>query len=167
MIKEKDLRELRPRVRYEDRDNGITLQYLQVLLEQYFQKAGIPIAFRDDVIKFGGLLGGSTQECLVIYHPEHEKDYFNIAVHMKRQGVYVFVTVNDFGESRLFGNQGSSEFLKETLANGDGAEKVGALIGAGIRRLLKGGVDKRKLEDEQDWYLFLRDAFDDIVAYED
>lgn len=167
MIREKDLREFRPRVRYEDRDGSVTLQDLQNSLEEYFQNACIPIAFRNDVIKFGGPIGGFTQDCLVIYHPDHEKDYYSIAAHIKRQGIYTFVTLNDFGASRLLGNQGSAEFLKETLANGDGAEKVGALIGAGIRRLVKGGVDRRKLEDEQDWYSFLTEAFDEIVAYED
>lgn len=77
---------------------------------------------------------------------------------------YAFVTVNDFGTSKLLGNEGSHEFLMDTLKHGSGSEKVGALVGAGIRRMIKGGRNSQKLEEEQNWYSMVSDIFDEIIA---
>jgi len=163
MIKEKDLREMRPQVRYKD-GQGVTLETVCMAIQHEAQENGIPIAFAKDQIKYGGLIGGGTDDCIVLYHPEHQKDYFNLAIRVKHQGNYAFVTVNDFGKSTLLGNEGSKEYLKEKLKHGRGEEKVGALIGAGIRRIAKGGSNKQKLEDEQNWYTVVADIFDDIVS---
>lgn len=139
MIKEKDLREMRPQVRYKD-GQSITLQTVQNAIRDCAQANGIPVAFKADQIKYGGLIGGSVVDCIVLYHPEHEKDYFNLAIQVKHQGNYAFISVNDFGTSKLLGNEGSHEFLMDTLKHGSGSEKVGALVGAGIRRMVKGGA---------------------------
>ncbi len=168
MIKEKDLREMRPRVRYQN-GSSITLKTIQNALQDYFNDAAIPVAFYADQIKYGGLIGGSTEDCVVLYHPQHENDYFKVAITVQYQGKFALVTVNDFGSSTQLGNQGSKEMLKEAFKFGSGvatSEKVGMLIGAGARRLLKGGVDQKKLREEQDWYQFVSEAFDEIVAYE-
>ena len=163
MIKEKDLREMRPQVRYKN-GQDITLQTVQNALSDAADEAGIPIAFRDDEVKYGGLIGGSTEPCIVLYHPEHPTDYFNICVRVKHQGAYAFVTVNDFGQSRLLGNQGSHEYLVDTLKHGSNSERIGALMGAGVRRLVKGGRNNQKLEEEQNWYAMVEDIFDEIVS---
>ena len=168
MIKEKELREMRPRVRYQN-GASIMLKTIQNALQDYFDEAAIPVAFYADQIKYGGFIGGSTEDCIVLYHPQHENDYYKVAITVNHQGKYAFVSVNDFGSSRQLGNQGSVEYLKETLKFGNGvttSEKVGALIGAGARRLIMGGVNKQKLQEEQDWYQFVMEAFDEIVAYE-
>ena len=163
MIKEKDLREMRPQVRYKD-GQGITLQTVQEAVRACARENGIPVAFRPDQIKYGGLIGGSVVDCIVLYHPEHEKDYFSAAIQVKHQGNYTFVTVNDFGTSRLLGNEGCHAYLMEQLKHGSGAEKVGALVGAGLRRLVKGGRDSQKLEEEQNWYSMVSDLFDEIIS---
>ena len=163
MIREKDLREMRPNVRYQNGE-GITLQALQNALQDAANDNGIPVAFYEDEVKYGGLIGGSTEPCLVLYHPEHEKDYFKICMRIRRQGNYAFVYVNDFGVSTQLGNAGSKEYLKDIMKNGTGSEKVGALVGAGIRMLFKGGANKQKLEEEQAWYAVISDFFDDIVC---
>lgn len=161
MIKEKELREMRQPVRYKDGQN-ITLTTLQEALQYKAQENGIPVAFYADQIKSGGMLGGSTEECAVMYHPEHKEDYFKIAIIVKHQGNYAFVTINDFGKSTLLGNEGSKQHLKDTFKQGSGAEKVGALVGAGIRRIAKGGANKQKLEQEQMWYTIVSDIFDEL-----
>jgi len=165
MIKEKDLREMRPAVRYQN-GQDITLKTVQEALQHCAQQHGIPVAFYADEIKYGGLIGGSVGECIVLYHPEHEKDYFKVAIRVTHQGNYALVSVNDFGTSKLMGNEGSKEYLKDTLRHGSGAEKAGALIGAGIRMMVKGGSNKQKLEEEQMWYGIVIDIFDEIVSYE-
>ena len=73
VIKEKELQEFRPQIRYQD-GQDITLQAIQSLLQGEAQQAGIPIAFRLDQVR-GGLFGGA-EDCLVLYHPEHQKTIF-------------------------------------------------------------------------------------------
>lgn len=163
MIKEKDLREMRPNVRYQNGE-AITLQTLQNALQDAANAHGIAVAFYADEVKYGGFIGGGTEPCLVLYHPEHEKDYFKVCIRVKKQGNYAFVSVNDFGVSTQLGNAGSKEFLKDTMKNGSGAEKVGALVGAGLRMMFKGGANKQKLEEEQMWYAIVEDMFDEIVC---
>lgn len=163
MIKEKELREMRPQVRFKD-GQGITLQTVQNALQDCAQANNIPVAFKADQIKFGGMIGGSVVDCIVLYHPEHENDYFKIAIQVRHQGNYAFVLVNDFGTSRLLGNEGSHDFLMQTLKNGSGSEKVGALIGAGIRRMVKGGRNSQKLDEERNWYAMVSDIFDEIIS---
>lgn len=166
MIKEKELREMRERVRFQD-GKGITLHAIRDALAEYFNEAEIPVKFYFDQIKFGGLISNSTGDCLVLCHPDHMTDYYKIAVQVKHQGKFAYVSVNDFGTSKLLGNQGSADYLKQVLSFNSGAavsEKIGALIGAGARALVKGGVNKQKLEEEQDWYAFVSEAFDDIIS---
>lgn len=47
MIKEKDLREMRPQVRYKNGQN-ITLQVLQNAIRGCAQENGIPVAFKSE-----------------------------------------------------------------------------------------------------------------------
>jgi len=161
MIKEKDLREMRQPIRFKD-GRSVTFSAMQEAFSEKADEHGIPIAFMIDQIKSGGLIGGGTEDCLVLYHPEHQKDYFNIAIQIRYQGNYAFVTVSDFGKSTLLGNEGSKQHLKDTFKSGSGAEKAGALLGAGIRRLAKGGTNKQALQNEQMWYTIIIDIFDEL-----
>ncbi len=163
MIKEKDLRDMRPQVRFKN-GQWINLQVLQNELEKCATANGVPMAFRDEQVKYGGLIGGSVADCLVLYHPEHAKDYFNIAIEVTHQGNYAFVSVRDFGNSKLLGNQGSHDYLMDTLKHGRNSEKVGAVIGAGIRRMVMGGRNNVKLQEEQNWYAMVNDVVNEIVA---
>lgn len=165
MLKEKNIVESRPQVRIPNGQN-ISLNDVRAALQKEADANAVPIAFGSDQIKFGGLIGGSTEDCLVVYHPEHQKDYFNTAVKLKHQGNYAFLSVYDFGTSRLLGNAETSEYtkskIKEAFHGGSVGEAVGAAIGKGIRTLIKGGANKQKMEEEQNWYLMLNDLFDNI-----
>jgi len=163
MIKEKDLREMRPNVRYQNGES-ITLQTLQNALQDAANAHGIAVAFYADEVKYGGLIGGGTEPCLVLYHPEHEKDYFKVCIRVKKQGNYAFVSVNDFGQSRQLNNASCQDFRKDVYKNGSMSEKIGAAIGGGIRNLIVGGTNKQKLEEEQMWYAIVGDMFDEIVC---
>ena len=147
VIKEKELQEFRPQIRYPD-GQDITLQAIQSLLQGEAQRAGIPIAFRLDQVR-GGLFGGA-EDCLVLYHPEHQKDYFSVAVRIKRQGNYAKEGIHYRGYNPL-----------ENAAAG--AAIVGAGI-AGVRHLIKGKSDKEKMEAEQQWYTIICDMLDTVIS---
>ena len=99
MIKADTLREFRPSVRYKD-GSGITLQTVQEAIKDCAQGMGIPVAFYSDQVKSGGLFNSSVEDCIVMYHPEHQNDYFKFCIRVGRQGTYAFVSVNDFGQSK-------------------------------------------------------------------
>ena len=173
VIKGKELQEFRPQIRYQD-GQDITLQAIQSLLQGEAQQAGIPIAFRLDQVR-GGLFGGA-EDCLVLYHPEHQKDYFSVAVRIKRQGNYAFVSAESFGTSKLIKAEAVRKQFNAAAKEGShyrgynplenaaaGAAIVGAGI-AGVRHLIKGKSDKEKMEAEQQWYTIICDMLDTVIS---
>ena len=83
MIKDKDLREFRPTVRYQG-GQEITLKTVKEAIADCAAKFGIPVAFSSDQVKSGGLLNSSIEDCIVMYHPEHERDYFKFCIRVMR-----------------------------------------------------------------------------------
>lgn len=160
MIKDTELREFRPTVRYQNGD-GITLQTVQEAIKDCAMKMGIPVAFTNDEVKSGGLFNSSTEDCLVMYHPEHERDYFRFCIRVKRQGVYAFVSINDFGQSKQMNKANTAEFMKQDRAGKDLSYQIGSMIGQGLRTL---GSSKAKLEEENNYYQCIFDIFDEIVS---
>ena len=79
MIKEKELRDFRPDFQYKN-GREITLDFVREKLEIAMQNASAPIAFVRDQIKIGGIFNSNTVDCLVMYHPEHTKDYFTMVM---------------------------------------------------------------------------------------
>lgn len=160
MIKDAELREFRPTVRYQNGE-GITLQTVQEAIKDCAMKMGIPVAFMNDQVKSGGLFNSSTEDCIVMYHPEHERDYFRFCIRVKRQGVYAFVSINDFGQSKQMNKANTAEFMKQDRAGKDMSYKIGSMIGQGLRTL---GSSKQKLEEENNYYQCIFDIFDEIVS---
>ncbi len=161
MIKEKELREYKPVIKYPNAQ-GLNLDVLLKKIRDEAYNNGVGVAFHSDEVKYAGL-GAGKEPCIVLYHPEHEKDYFKFCIRVRHQGNYAFVTVEIFGESVQGGNANSKENMSNTLKYGSGSEKVGALIGGGVRALLKGGANKQKLEAEQMWYAVVSDIFDKLI----
>ena len=141
MIKEKDLGGLK-QIRFPDGD-GITLQWLQEKLADEADKNAIRVAFEADKIKFGGLIGGSVEDCIVLYHPEHKKDYFWYAFRITTQGKYAFLNSALGGYSKL-------------LNKADAVAEGGSILKAI-------GLNKKKLEEEQNWYTIIDDIIDNVV----
>lgn len=160
MIKVDELREFRPQVRYQNGE-GITLMTVQDAIEDCAMKMGIPVAFRGDQLKSGGLFNSTVEDCLVMYHPEHERDYFKFCIRVKRQGVYAFVSINDFGQSSQMNKAGRAEACKADRAGKTMSYKIGSLIGQGLSTV---GKNKAKLEEEQMYYQCVFDIFDEIVS---
>ena len=161
MIKEKELVEFKPVIKYPNAQ-GLNLDAILKKIRDEAHDNGVSVAFYSDEVKYAGL-GAGKESCLVLYHPEHEKDYFKFCIRVRHQGNYAFVTVENFGVSVQIGNLNSKENVSQTLKYGSGSEKVGALIGGGIRTLLKGGANKQKLEEEQMWYAVVSDIFDKLI----
>ena len=153
MIKADELREFRPQVRYQNGE-GITLSTVQEAIKDCAMKMGIPVAFRGDQVKSGGLFNSSVEDCLVMYHPEHERDYFKFCIRVKRQGVYAFVSINDFGQSKQMNYKADRKGQSMSY-------KVGSMIGQGIMTI---GKSKAKLEEENMYYQCVFDIFDEIVS---
>lgn len=160
MIKGDDLREFRPVVRYKD-GNGITLQTVQDALADCAKGMGIPVAFYSDQVKSGGLFNKSIEDCIVMYHPEHQYDYFKFCIRVQHQGAYAFVSANDFGTSKQMKKAGQAEAYKADRKGKSMSYKVGSLIGQGITSI---GRSKSKLEEEQNYYACVMDMFDEIVS---
>jgi len=160
MIKADELREFRPQVRYQNGE-GITLGTVQDAIKDCADKMGIPVAFENDQVKSGGLFNSSVEDCIVMYHPDHRSDYFRFCIRVKRQGVYAFVSINDFGKSSQMAKADRAEFAKADRQGKSMSYKVGSMIGQGLMNI---GKSKQKLEEEQMYYQCVFDIFDEIVS---
>ncbi len=160
-IKEKNLRELKY-LRYKD-GNEITLEGIRQAFEESADNYAIPIAFEYVNVQYGNFITGELHPGLVIYHPNHKNDYYKISIRIKMQGNIAFVLVDEFGKSTLTDNTVLRESFKETMKNGKNAERVGAIIGASVRRVVKGGPNKAKLEEEETWYTVINDMINEII----
>lgn len=160
MIKADELREFRPVVRYRDGSN-ITLQTVQEALKDCAQGMGIPVAFYNDQVKSGGMFNKTIEDCIVLYHPEHQNDYVKICIRVGRQGNYAFVSANDFGTSKQMKKADVSAAYKEDRKGKSLSYKMGSMVGQSIMSI---GKSKSKLEEEQNYYACVIDMFDEIVS---
>lgn len=160
MIKDTELREFRPTVRYQNGEN-ITLMTVQDAIKDCAMKMGIPVAFSNEQVKSGGLFNSSVEDCLVMYHPEHERDYFRFCIRVKRQGSYAFVSINDFGQSKQMNKAGRTEAYQNDRQGKELSYKIGSMVGQAITTM---GKSKAKLEEEQNYYQCIFDIFDEIVS---
>lgn len=154
MLKSEQLREFRPTFRYTN-GAGITLAIIQDALKDVAQRNGIPLAFRQDQVKSGGLFNKTLEDCLVLYHPEHQKDYYNICIRIQMQGNTTFVVVNDFGSSKNEVKAGAAAGAIE----GGNLGFVGSAIAKGLL-----GPKKNKVEAEQNYYACIVDILDEVIS---
>lgn len=160
MIKADELRDFRPGVRVRD-GSSITLESVKSAIEECAQGMGIPVAFYSEQVKAGGFFNSTVEDCIVVYHPDHQNDYFKFCIRVSHQGTYAFVTVNDFGQSKQIGKAAHAEAAKEDRKGKSMSYKVGSMIGSGIATL---GRNKQKLEEEQMYYHCISDIFDDLMS---
>lgn len=159
MIKEKELQQGR-QIRFKNGD-GVTLGAVQEKLADMADQNAMPVAFRDDQIKFGGLIGGSVEDCVILYHPQHQKDYYNFVIRVKRQGNYAFLNVNQIGVSKMGGKVYGAEAAKAARKGQSMSFKVGSMIGSAI---VSAGKSRSKLEEEENWYTIIGDILDEIAG---
>lgn len=97
----------------------------------------------------------------MLYHPEHQYDYFKICVRVSHQGSYAFVSAMDFGTSKQMKKAGQAEAYRADRKGKSMSYKVGSMIGQGLTSI---GRSKSKLEEEQNYYACIIDIFDEIVS---
>ena len=113
MFKRKEVEEMRDTVYYKDGDE-ITFGSVQNALAAQASEARLPMAFRMDHIKEGALMGDTTP-CLVVFHPEHPTDYYNMLITIGRQGAYALGSVYAAGKSKQMGKFNRSTVGKSMI----------------------------------------------------
>ena len=158
-LKETDL--LRPwidQVRFPN-GNDINLVAVQNAIQDQADMNGIPVAFKDEQLKIGGAFSKQMDDILVMYNPEHEFDYLRFAIRIKHQGRYAFMNVYNLGGSKNFGDLNTANditdfLIKPTLGSALGAVKK-------ITNVVRG--TNSKAEEEQNYYIILRDCLENIL----
>ena len=140
--------------------NNITLSVIQSALTEAAGKYQIPIAFKNDQIKAGGLFNSTKTDCLIVYHPEHYSDYFRFTVSIKRQGIMAYVSINSFGRS----TQANLHHISENSSQLRQQGKLGMAMLAGVVGL---GKNKNKLENEENYYHAMEQIFNEVIGGEE
>ena len=164
MIFENELRQMRPLIRYQDK-TGTTLPIIGQEIYEAAVHYGIPIAFYYDIVRYGGLFDSGTDDCLVVYHPYHYNDYFKVAIRIKYQGTYAFVSVEDFGRSTLLGYERNKQAIKRTWADKSSGDlaMVGAIFTTVSSNIMATGK-RNDLEEERQWYTIISDIIDEVIC---
>ena len=159
MIKEKELFDGK-RIRFQNGE-GINLAAAVEAITDEADKNAIPLAHYEDQVKFGGLIGGSVEDCVVFYHPDHKKDYINTVVRVSHQGKYAFLAVDHIGVSKMGGKVAVRDGRKEATRGESLSFKIGYGIASAVSTI---GASRSKLEQEQDWYAMLDDVLEAITG---
>ena len=147
---EKDLiTEWIPQVRFPD-GNNVNLMTVREAIQNEADENGIPVAFREDQIKVGGLFNKQIEDILVMYNPAHENDYLKFVIRVQHMGKYAFMHVYNMG--------GSKNYRNHNVAAAGGAigaiTKIGGLIGGA----------NAKLQAEEQYYTILADVLANCVG---
>lgn len=157
MLKKKDMEDFHDTVYFDDKSGSTTLDDVQSRVEETAREVGIPIAFSRDRVKGGGLFSKTVDDCIVMCHPDHKKDYYNFCIYLSRQGNRVFIHIKVFGHSKQIKKEARSEAAKADRQGKELAYQLGSALGSGLRNI---GKSKKKLEEEQEYYATLNDVFD-------
>jgi len=104
MILVSELHELHPIYCYCPKGDTVTFASIKNLLVKTAKQAGVPVAFAFDEIKSEKSGDIIIEDCLIVYHPEHRHDYFNIVFRIRREGDTAYISKNEYGKSRLLSN---------------------------------------------------------------
>ena len=121
--------------------NDITLGLIQSSIEEECAKNGIPVAFKEEMIKVGIVFSSQMETVLQMYHPQKENEYLRFVIRLKQMGTNAFVNVYNMG--------GSKNYRMVNKADAD--SKI-----AKIRMNLFGG--KAALEQEEQYYYILKEC---------
>lgn len=146
MIKLKDLEQMGD-VTFANAEN-VTLDNIKTAITDLAKQNDVPVAFYTEDAKDGGLFG-DTYTALVAYHPEHQRDYFNMAMILTKQGAYGNVTVFAAGKSKQMNKFARSEYNKNARQGQSMSFKV---ANAAVSGLMNMGKSKQKLAEEQMYY---------------
>lgn len=169
MIKEKELRDFRPDYKY-DNAGALTLEFVQNELETAMANAGVAVAFECEQIKTGGIFNSSAIDCLIMYHPEHIKDYFKFCIYIVYEGNNAVVCVREYGHSKQMDKAYRSEIAKQGVkdyfrVDAEDYKAIGNAIGSAIGGALGSiGKSKKKLEAEKMYYSLVYEILDAVIC---
>lgn len=119
----------------------------------------IPVEIENDTLKVGGVFNSRELECLVISHPEHQRDYFKFVVVLRGHEVILATT----GTSKQMKKHAIADANKQWRQGRSTSEKIGNMIGGAIWLI---GKSKSKLEQEQVYYDALLEAIGTVLELE-
>jgi len=167
-LKLKDMVEFTDQLRFHNGRN-ITLDSVQRVLQEGADYFGIPVAFNRDILK-AGFLGGDKDECLVLYNPEHPKDYYHFCVTLSHQGSVAFIDTYYYGYSKIDAravNDMRWQQHQNQLDSDSGLEAMAGLIGgavSGVNKIIgKFTKNEKKEKDEVNYYTIISDLFNKLV----
>ncbi len=135
-----------PRVRFANGAN-VNLVTLRDAIQDQCGANGIPVAFREEELKVGGLFSKERESILIMYNPEHQNDYLKFAIRVTHQGNYAFMSVYNLG--------GSKNYLAANRADGGSVlQKFSNMVG---------GINA-KLQAEENYYAILRDCLANVTG---
>lgn len=147
---EKDLsNEWIPQVRFPN-GNNVNLMTIREAIQNEADENGIPVAFKEDQLKYGTVFSKQIEDVLVMYNPEHEHDYLKFVIRIQHMGKYAFMHVYNMGGSKNYRNSNMAA--------------SGGLIGAAtaIGGLLSGA--NAKMQAEEQYYTILADVLANCVG---
>lgn len=105
---EKDLStEWIPQVRFPN-GNNVNLMTVREAIQNEADENGIPVAFKENILKVGGIFSKQLEDVLVMYNPEHEYDYLRFVIRVQHMGKYAFMHVYNMGGSKNFRNSNNA-----------------------------------------------------------
>ena len=175
MINEKNLENI-SNIKIKDGAN-ITFAMIQNRIATLAEERMIPVSFKEDQIS-KGLFGNKTEDCLVVFHPDHEANYLYYTLRLTLQGTYAFIQHDMTGYSVNYQNIASRQLGKSVAGDifkgrKSAAENVGAVAGlaiGGMFKLAKNAVKNSKsggkssVEEEDRWYMMMDDLFEDVFV---
>lgn len=122
-----------------------TQQEAKTKIEHICAENEVPVSIEFDTLKIGSFLNSRELDCLVISHPEHQRDYYKIVVALGGFEVIMAST----GTSKQMKKQALADANKQWRKGRSMSEKVGNVIGSAIWMI---GKSKDKLAQEQAYY---------------
>ena len=130
-----------------------TQQEAKEKIERICANNSVPVDIEYDTLNVGNFFNSRELDCLVISHPEHQRDYYKIVVVLG--GVEVIMAST--GTSKQMKKQAIADANKQWRQGRSMSEKVGNVIGSAIWMI---GKSKDKLAQEQAYY----DALIEVIG---
>lgn len=154
MISEKVLSEPFKESRFRDGET-VSFEALQDIIQTQANEMGFPVAFEKETLKIGSFLNSSTEDCLIVYHPDHKDDYEKYLIRIRYQGKMAVCYLHGYGVSKLMGGEAARsaaiEKAKEKYGFGGEYGSASFYINA-FNNVVGGAARKQKIEEEKTWY---------------
>ena len=144
------------------------MEIIQRRIRECADKYNLSVTFSSEQVKSGGLFNSSVENCIVMYHPEHEKDYFKFCIRVNYQSDISILSVDTFGQSKQMdkayrcdiAKQGVKDYFraKDDYATG---QAIGKAIGGALGAI---GKSKKKLEEDEGYYSSISAILDEVVS---